>query len=455
MTPLNGGSSLTGGAGAGSAAEMKRGEWHPIIIRATNESNGHVTSLGHRIVVSLSLLVTASSSSSSFFSTSSSDGVGTSFTPIGGQSLVALAETIPASSEENHQQRQQQQQQKTKGKQKDSHHSSSQIGGGSAAVVTLDERGHFRGYVKILPTCNRLHYSSNGDAGSSSSSRHSPSCFHRISQPLFLRFEAKASSLPPAFSTKKTTPQPPKASSSRSPSNLPVSPPLSSPSSSPPSSPPVILGPFTVTSQGQSTTTAPSSSSSSSAAAAAAAFPLSLSPVPPQGGGSPMMHRIYDLSCARLYLTEQEVMDGFGHVIWDAAFLLVKHLEQLGTRSLRGKRCLEVGSGVGLVGICAAALGAKVVLTDMPSALHLTQLNVDRSQPLVRQQGGEISVAPLLWGTPVNHLGAPLILCSLQTWSTTTTSLRPSSPPWCHFALETPISFSLPESVMAATSPSS
>jgi len=100
-------------------------------------------------------------------------------------------------------------------------------------------------------------------------------------------------------------------------------------------------------------------------------------------------------------------MDGFGHVIWDAAFLLVKHLEQLGTRSLRGKRCLEVGSGVGLVGICAAALGAKVVLTDMPSALHLTQLNVDRSQPLVRQQGGEISVAPLLWGTPVNHLGGP------------------------------------------------
>jgi len=108
VTPLNGGSSLTGGAGAGSAAEMKRGEWHPIIIRATNESNGHVTSLGHRIVVSLSLLVTASSSSSS---TSSSDGVGTSFTPIGGQSLVALAETIPASSEENHHQQQQQQQQ--------------------------------------------------------------------------------------------------------------------------------------------------------------------------------------------------------------------------------------------------------------------------------------------------------------------------------------------------------
>lgn len=107
-------------------------------------------------------------------------------------------------------------------------------------------------------------------------------------------------------------------------------------------------------------------------------------------------------------------MDGFGHVIWDAAFLLVKYLEQLGPKFMSRKRCIEVGSGVGLVGIAAASLGAHVVLTDMPSALHLTQLNADKNRVLARQKGGEITTQPLAWGTPVDHLSPPysLVLAS-------------------------------------------
>lgn len=52
-----------------------------------------------------------------------------------------------------------------------------------------------------------------------------------------------------------------------------------------------------------------------------------------------------------------------GMTVWDGGIVLSKYIEYqrvLGNLHLRGKRVVELGSGTGIVGIAAAALGAQV-----------------------------------------------------------------------------------------------
>ncbi|KAE9040854.1 hypothetical protein PR002_g4739 [Phytophthora rubi] len=58
-----------------------------------------------------------------------------------------------------------------------------------------------------------------------------------------------------------------------------------------------------------------------------------------------------------------------GHCVWDAALLLADYLQ---TRA----KVVELGAGVGLVGMALAVLGARVVLTDQEYALPLLIKNV-------------------------------------------------------------------------------
>ncbi|OWZ23119.1 Protein N-lysine methyltransferase METTL21A isoform X1 [Phytophthora megakarya] len=68
-----------------------------------------------------------------------------------------------------------------------------------------------------------------------------------------------------------------------------------------------------------------------------------------------------------------------GHCVWDAALLLADYLQTQAsdnTIKFHGKKVVELGAGVGLVGMTLAVLGARVVLTDQEYALPLLRKNV-------------------------------------------------------------------------------
>ena len=73
-----------------------------------------------------------------------------------------------------------------------------------------------------------------------------------------------------------------------------------------------------------------------------------------------------------------------GTTVWDASIVLAKWLERNARRGselsrprLAGRRVLELGAGMGLGGLAAAALGADVELTDVAEVLPLLRRNAE------------------------------------------------------------------------------
>lgn len=70
---------------------------------------------------------------------------------------------------------------------------------------------------------------------------------------------------------------------------------------------------------------------------------------------------------------------GTGATVWPAAHVLAKYLERrYGERGLAGFRVVDLGSGTGVAGIIAAALGAEAFLTDQEQLLFLMRENAER-----------------------------------------------------------------------------
>ena len=66
---------------------------------------------------------------------------------------------------------------------------------------------------------------------------------------------------------------------------------------------------------------------------------------------------------------------GNGATLWDCALGLASHLQQ--QKGWKGKRCLELGAGIGLIALVLASLGAHVIATERDLALPLLQRNVN------------------------------------------------------------------------------
>ncbi len=82
-------------------------------------------------------------------------------------------------------------------------------------------------------------------------------------------------------------------------------------------------------------------------------------------------------------------------VVWDASLLLAKYLERLAAskddgskKSLfSGAKAVELGSGTGFLGLWLAAMGARVLLTDLPSNLELMKRNLKLNSSSAQKDG--------------------------------------------------------------------
>ncbi|KAK3264860.1 hypothetical protein CYMTET_26425 [Cymbomonas tetramitiformis] len=85
--------------------------------------------------------------------------------------------------------------------------------------------------------------------------------------------------------------------------------------------------------------------------------------------------------------------------VWPCCDALMTYAEHIEPELLRGKSVLELGSGVGLLGVAACLLGARsVLLTDIPKALPLLRYNVFEENA-VHVTGKNVRVEALEWGS--------------------------------------------------------
>ncbi|VVC44769.1 Hypothetical protein CINCED_3A010417 [Cinara cedri] len=86
-------------------------------------------------------------------------------------------------------------------------------------------------------------------------------------------------------------------------------------------------------------------------------------------------------------------------VVWDAAIVLAKYLENLFVQkkeTFESKTVIELGSGLGCVGLTAACFGGIVTLTDLSENVQQLKQNIDENKHFLKGKAQSIT---LKWGT--------------------------------------------------------
>uniref|UniRef100_A0A7S3JS38 Calmodulin-lysine N-methyltransferase n=1 Tax=Aureoumbra lagunensis TaxID=44058 RepID=A0A7S3JS38_9STRA len=92
---------------------------------------------------------------------------------------------------------------------------------------------------------------------------------------------------------------------------------------------------------------------------------------------------------------------GTGGTVWPAAHVLAKFLEryylcpETNTSSMKDLSVLDLGAGTGVAGLVASALGAHVILCDIPQVLFLAETNFLKNKDFIQ---GSIQICPFDWG---------------------------------------------------------
>jgi len=114
--------------------------------------------------------------------------------------------------------------------------------------------------------------------------------------------------------------------------------------------------------------------------------------------------------------------DDLGLKTWAASYMLSKRLhkfELVDSGANSRPQILELGSGTGLVGLAMAALGADVVLTDLPSIHENLAHNTKKNATTIERYGGSTRTGTLDWTQPAS--------CELYTNGLLTETLEAST----------------------------
>ncbi|KAJ9585072.1 hypothetical protein L9F63_020580 [Diploptera punctata] len=115
--------------------------------------------------------------------------------------------------------------------------------------------------------------------------------------------------------------------------------------------------------------------------------------------------RELEINSKTLTFYQKEIGD-VSCVVWDAALVLSKYLERRYNNNdklcLKEKSILELGAGLGCVGLTAACLGAQVMMTDLPEVMPLLEMNIEMNRQVWSSCGGKAHSQVLQWGADVN-----------------------------------------------------
>lgn len=100
------------------------------------------------------------------------------------------------------------------------------------------------------------------------------------------------------------------------------------------------------------------------------------------------------LPLASLHSTEHDSQTGAA--LWDASIVLSKYMEKQQRTLVRRSKVLELGCGLGLVGMVASLLGASnVLLTDRSELLPLIQSSVERNNHIFAPMAKSGGIGPI------------------------------------------------------------